>query len=277
MDRDDKPPGKHSCGIHFPAATRKETDSNMVHLKTPEDIEAMKPACRHAANTLVMIEPHIKPGITTDEINDLVHEFTIQAGAIPAPLHYHGFPKSVCTSVNHVVCHGIPGPKKLQDGDIINVDVTSIIDGWHGDTSKTFYVGTPRQRARKVVEVARKALEIGIKVVRPGATLGDIGHAIQSYVEGEKCSVVREYCGHGIGRQFHEDPQVLHYGKPGTGLELRPGMVFTIEPMVNLGKAGVKLLQDGWTVVTRDRSLSAQFEHTIAVTEEGCEILTLPD
>ncbi len=248
----------------------------MVRIKTAAEIEAMRPACRHAADTLVMIEPYIKPGITTDDINDLVHEFTVRAGAIPAPLNYHGFPKSVCTSVNHVVCHGIPGDKKLRDGDIINVDVTSIIDGWHGDTSKTFFVGTPKVRARKVVEVARKALEIGIEAVRPGATLGDIGHAIQSYVEGEKCSIVREYCGHGIGRSFHEEPQVLHFGKPGQGLELKPGMVFTIEPMVNIGKAAVKLLSDRWTVVTRDRSLSAQFEHTLVVTEDGCEVLTLP-
>jgi len=248
----------------------------MVHLKTPEEIEAMRPACRHAADTLVFIEPHIRPGITTDEINELVHEFTIRAGAVPAPLNYHGFPKSVCTSVNHVVCHGIPGRKKLKDGDIVNVDVTSIINGWHGDTSKTFYVGKPGVKARKVVEVARRALEVGIEAARPGATLGDIGHAIQSYVESERCSVVREYCGHGIGRAFHEDPQVLHYGRPGRGLELKPGMVFTIEPMVNLGKPGVKLLKDGWTVVTRDKSLSAQFEHTIAITEDGYEILTLP-
>jgi len=248
----------------------------MVNIKSAEDIEAMRPACRHAADTLVMIEPHIEAGISTDDINDLVHEFTIKAGAIPAPLNYHGFPKSVCTSVNHVVCHGIPGDKKLRNGDIVNVDVTSIIDGWHGDTSKTFFVGQPKVRAQKVVEVARQALEIGIEVVRPGATLGDIGHAIQSYVEGEKCSVVREYCGHGIGRVFHEDPQVLHFGKPGTGLKLEPGMVFTIEPMVNIGKPAVKLLSDRWTVVTRDKSLSAQFEHTMVVTDDGCEVLTLP-
>ncbi len=248
----------------------------MVTIKTRDDIEAMRPACRHAADTLVMIEPYIKPGITTDEINDLVHEFTIKAGGTPAPLNYHGFPKSVCTSVNHVVCHGIPGNKKLRDGDIVNVDVTTIIDGWHGDTSKTFFVGEPKIRARKVVEVARRALELGIDAVRPGATLGDIGHAIQSYVESERCSVVREYCGHGIGRVFHEDPQVLHYGKLGQGMALKEGMVFTIEPMVNIGKAAVKLLADRWTVVTRDKSLSAQFEHTLAVTANGCEILTLP-
>lgn len=248
----------------------------MVKIKTAAEIDAMRPACRLAADTLVMIEPFIRPGISTDEINDLVHDFTVRAGAIPAPLNYHGFPKSVCTSINHVVCHGIPGGKKIKEGDIINVDVTSIVDGWHGDTSKTFFVGEPKVRTRKVVEVAREALAIGIRTVRPGATLGDIGHAIQSYVEGQRCSVVREYCGHGIGRDFHEDPQVLHYGRPGEGLTLRPGMVFTIEPMVNLGKSGVKTLSDNWTVVTRDKSLSAQFEHTLAVTGTGCEILTVP-
>lgn len=248
----------------------------MVQAKTAEEIDAMRPACRHAADALVMIEPYIKPGVSTDEINDLIHEFTIKAGAIPAPLNYHGFPKSVCTSINHVVCHGIPSQKKLRDGDIVNVDVTSILNGWHGDTSKTFFVGTPKVRAQKIVSVAKRALEIGIETVKPGATLGDIGHAIQTYAEDQKCSIVREYCGHGIGRVFHEDPQVLHYGKPGTGLELKTGMVFTIEPMVNIGKAGVKTLADNWTVVTRDKSLTAQFEHTLAVTESGCEILTLP-
>lgn len=248
----------------------------MVRIKTAAEIDAMKPVCRLAADTLVMIEEFVRPGITTDEINDLVHDFTVRNGGIPAPLNYRGFPKSVCTSVNHVVCHGIPGPKKLQNGDIVNVDVTTIIDGWHGDTSKTFFVGEPKPKAAKVVEVAREALRLGIEAARPGATLGDIGHAIQSYVEGERCSVVREYCGHGIGREFHEDPQVLHYGRPGEGLVLKPGMVFTIEPMVNFGKSAVKLLGDGWTVVTRDKSLSAQFEHTVAITDAGTEILTLP-
>ncbi len=248
----------------------------MIHFKTTEEIEAMKPACRHAADTLVMIESHIKPGITTDEINDLVHEFTVKAGAIPAPLNYRGFPKSVCTSVNHVVCHGIPASKKLRNGDIVNVDVTSIIDGWHGDTSKTFYVGEPSIKARKVTEISRRALEIGIEQVRPGATFGDIGHAIQSFVEAEKCSVVRDYCGHGIGRNFHEEPQVMHFGKPGIGTEIKEGMVFTIEPMVNLGKYAVKVLKDGWTVVSRDKSLSAQFEHTLAVNRNGVEVLTIP-
>ena len=248
----------------------------MIRIKSEEEIEAMKPACRLAADTLVMIEAYIQPGISTDEINEIVHDYTIKNSGIPAPLNYRGFPKSVCTSVNHVVCHGIPGPKKLQNGDIVNVDVTTIIDGWHGDTSRTFYVGEPKPKARKVTEVAREALKLGIAVAKPGATLGDIGHVIQSYVEAEKCSVVREYCGHGIGRDFHEDPQVLHYGSPGEGMELQKGMVFTIEPMVNLGKSAVKLLGDGWTVVTRDRSLSAQFEHTIALTEKGTEVLTLP-
>ncbi|RMH52719.1 MAG: type I methionyl aminopeptidase [Zetaproteobacteria bacterium] len=249
----------------------------MVHLKSREEIEAMRPACRAAAATLQWVGTQIRPGITTDMINEMVHEDTLRRGGIPAPLNYHGFPKSVCTSVNHVVCHGIPGKRVLRDGDIINVDVTTIIDGWHGDTSRTFFVGTPRAKARKIVRVARKALDVGIAAVRPGATLGDIGHAIQSYAESEGCSVVREYCGHGIGRNFHEDPQVLHYGRPGTGLPLQAGMVFTIEPMINLGKPGIKLLKDKWTVVTRDKSLSAQFEHTLAVTDDGVEILTLPE
>ena len=248
----------------------------MVQLKTTEEIEAMRPACQVAANTLVMIEEYIKPGITTEKINEIVHEYTLEHGGIPAPLNYRGFPKSVCTSVNHVVCHGIPDKKKLKDGDIINVDVTTIIDGWHGDTSKTFYVGKPKVRAQKLTEVAREALQIGIDVVKPGATLGDIGYAIQSFVEKNRFSVVREYCGHGIGRVFHEEPQVVHFGKQGEGMEIKEGMVFTIEPMVNAGKHTVKVLNDGWTVVTRDRGLSAQFEHTIAVRKDGAEILTLP-
>ena len=248
----------------------------MVHIKTPAEIDQMRPSCRLAADVLVMIEPYVKPGVTTLELNDICHQFIVAHDAYPSPLNYHGFPKSICTSVNHVVCHGIPADKRLQDGDIVNLDITTYLHGFHGDTSKTFYVGEPRVKTRKVTEVARQALDIGIAVVRPGATLGDIGHAIQSFVEGERCSVVREYCGHGIGREFHEDPQVLHYGRPGEGLVLKEGMVFTIEPMVNLGKAPVKVLGDGWTVVTRDKSLSAQFEHTLAVTAGGCEILTLP-
>ncbi len=248
----------------------------MIKLKTPEEIDAMRPACRLAADTLDMVEEHIRPGITTDEINTLVHDYTLAHGGIPAPLNYRGFPKSVCTSVNHVVCHGIPDQRRLQEGDIVNVDVTTIVDGWHGDTSRTFCVGRVRPRTRKLVDIARQALEVGIAAVRPGATLGDIGYAIQQFVESNKCSVVREYCGHGIGRDFHEDPHVLHYGKPGHGEVLREGMVFTIEPMVNAGRAAVRLLRDNWTVITRDRSLSAQFEHTMAVTADGVDVLTLP-
>lgn len=247
----------------------------MVHIKSPQEIEQMRPACRLAADVLVMIEPYVRPGITALELNDICHDYIVSRGAYPSPLNYHGFPKSICASPNHVVCHGIPGDKRLKNGDIINLDITCLLDGFHGDTSKTFFVGTPGVKARRIVEVARQALAIGIEQVHPGATLGDIGHAIQSYVESQKCSVVREYCGHGIGRSFHEDPQVLHYGTPGTGLVLKPGMVFTIEPMVNLGRAAVKVLKDGWTVVTRDKSLSAQFEHTLAVTDTGCEVLTV--
>jgi len=246
----------------------------MMHLKSREEIAQMRPACIAAAATLNMIEQHIRPGITTEEINHLVHDDTLQRGGIPAPLNYHGFPKSVCTSINHVVCHGIPGDRSLKNGDIINVDVTTIIDGWHGDTSRTFFVGTPRAKANKVVRVAATALEIGIAAAKPGATMGDIGFAIQQFAEGEGCSVVREYCGHGIGRNFHEDPQVLHYGTAGSGMTLEPGLVFTIEPMINLGKAAIKLLKDKWTVVTRDKSLSAQFEHTLAITDDGVEVLT---
>ncbi|MDQ7005053.1 MAG: type I methionyl aminopeptidase [Ghiorsea sp.] len=248
----------------------------MVQLKTNAEIEAMRPACQVAANTLVMIEEYLKPGITTDEINQIVHDYTLAHGGIPAPLNYRGFPKSVCTSVNHVVCHGIPDKKKLKDGDIINVDVTTIIDGWHGDTSKTFFVGKPKIRTQRLVDVAREALQLGIDVVKPGATLGDIGHVIQTFVEKNKFSVVREYCGHGIGRVFHEDPQIVHYGKQGEGMVIKEGMVFTIEPMVNAGKHPVKVLNDNWTVVTRDRGLSAQFEHTLAVRKDGVEILTQP-
>lgn len=247
-----------------------------VSLKSAEEIRGMRRAGRLAAEVLDMIGPHVRPGITTQALNDLCHDHIVnRQKAIPAPLNYRGFPRSICTSVNHVVCHGIPGDKVLKDGDIVNIDITVIKDGWHGDTSRMFYVGEPGVAARRVCEVAREAMLRGIRRVRPGATLGDIGHAIQDYAEGERCSVVREYCGHGIGRGFHEDPQVLHYGRPGTGLALQPGMTFTIEPMLNLGKRHTKLLPDGWTVVTKDRSLSAQWEHTLLVTEDGFEILTL--
>ncbi|MDX8389798.1 MAG: type I methionyl aminopeptidase [Mariprofundaceae bacterium] len=247
-----------------------------MHIKTKDEVEQMRPACRLAANTLVMIEPYIRPGVSTDTLNDICHQYIVDHGAYPSPLNYRGFPKSVCTSVNHVVCHGIPAAKKLKKGDIINVDVTVLVDGFHGDTSKTFFVDTPSIKAKKVTEVARKALEIGIATAGPKATLGDIGHAIQSYVESEDCSVVRDYCGHGIGRNFHEDPQVMHFGEAGTGVQLQEGLVFTIEPMVNIGHYATKCLRDGWTVVTRDKSLSAQFEHTMVVTHNGVEVLTLP-
>ncbi|HEB96704.1 MAG TPA: type I methionyl aminopeptidase [Sedimenticola thiotaurini] len=247
-----------------------------VTIKTAEEIEKMRVAGRLAAEVLEMIAPHMQPGITTDEINRICHDYIVnEQQAIPAPLNYRGFPKSICTSVNHQVCHGIPGNKRLKKGDIVNVDITVIKDGFHGDTSQMFFIGTPSVLAKRLVRVTLEALWLGIGQVRPGAHLSDIGHAIQRYVESQHYSVVREYCGHGIGREFHEDPQVLHYGNPGNGIVLQPGMCFTIEPMVNAGRRQVKMLPDGWTVVTRDRSLSAQWEHTILVTEEGHEVLTL--
>lgn len=246
-----------------------------IHLKTAEEIEAMRIAGQQAASVLKMIAGHVEPGVTTGKLDEICHAFIVdELEAIPAPLNYRGFPKSICTSVNHVVCHGIPGDRTLKDGDIVNIDVTVIQDGWHGDTSKMFYVGGTSIKARRVCEVAHQAMVTGIEMVRPGVTLGDIGHAIQKYAEGQRCSVVREYCGHGIGRGFHEPPQVLHYGRPGEGVVLEPGMTFTIEPMVNLGKPGTRLLADGWTVLTKDRSLSAQWEHTMAVTEDGVDVLT---
>ncbi len=223
-----------------------------------------------------MIGEHVTPGVTTDELNDICHRYiTEELTAVPAPPNYKGFPKSICTSVNHVVCHGIPSNKRLRGGDIVNIDITVIKDSFHGDTSRMFYVGKPTVIADRVSKIAHEGMRRGIELVRPGVTLGDIGHTIQSYVESQRCSVVREYCGHGIGRVFHEDPQVLHYGKPGTGVTLEEGMTFTIEPMVNAGKRHVRLLPDGWTVVTKDHSLSAQWEHTVLVTHDGFEVLTL--
>ncbi len=246
-----------------------------VSIKTPEEIEKMRLAGRLAADVLHMIAPHVQPGITTDELNRLCHEYIVNVQqAIPAPLNYHGFPKSICTSLNHQVCHGIPSDKVLKSGDIINIDITVIKDAYHGDTSKMFFVGEPSVVAKRVARISYECMRIGIEMVRPGIRLGDIGYAIQSHAESNNCSVVREYCGHGIGRVFHEDPQVLHYGTPGTGLALEPGMTFTIEPMINAGKRHVKLLPDGWTVVTKDRSLSAQWEHTVLVTDSGVEVLT---
>ncbi len=235
----------------------------------------MRVAGQLAGEVLRMISEHVRPGVTTGELDAICHRYiTEEQGATPAPLNYKGFPKSICTSVNHVVCHGIPGDRELREGDIVNIDITVIKDGWHGDTSKMFQVGKVPVKAKRICEVAHQAMLRGIEVVRPGARLGDIGHVIQRFAEGRGCSVVREYCGHGIGRGFHEDPQVLHYGRPGTGEVLVPGMVFTIEPMINLGRRETRLLPDGWTVVTRDHSLSAQWEHTIAVTDRGHDVLT---
>lgn len=246
-----------------------------VSIKTADEIEKMRVAGQLAADVLMMITPHVKAGITTDELNQICHDYIVnEQKAVPAPLNYHGFPKSVCTSVNHVICHGIPGEKKLKDGDIINIDVTVIKDGYHGDTSKMFHVGKTSILAERLCRVARESMLVGIEMVKPGVRLGDIGHAIQQHAEKEHFSVVREYCGHGIGTVFHEEPQVLHYGTPGTGLELKEGMTFTIEPMINAGKRHVRQLPDGWTVVTKDRSLSAQWEHTILVTDNGHEVLT---
>ena len=241
------------------------------------EIEQMRRVGKLAADTLLYIGKKLRPGMTTDDINTLVHEFTVTAGARPGPLGYHGFPKSVCTSVNEVVCHGIPTKRKLKDGDIVNVDVTPVLPakgGWFGDTSATFYVGTPSEDAKKVVEVARRALELGIATVRPGARLGDIGGAISAWAKSQGCSVVRDYAGHGIGRIFHDEPTVSHWGRAGTGQVMRKGMCFTIEPMINLGHHDIDHLDDGWTVITKDGSLSAQFEHTVVVTEDGCEVLT---
>jgi methionyl aminopeptidase len=247
-----------------------------ITLHDEEGFEGMRRAGRLAAETLDMITPHVQPGVSTDELDRLCAEFVADHGAVSAPLNYRGFPKSICTSVNHVVCHGIPSPDKiLKEGDIMNIDVTPIVDGWYGDSSRMYYVGEPKVKARRLVETTYECLMRGIKVVKPGATLGDIGHVIQSYAEGLKYSVVRDFCGHGVGRVFHQAPNVMHYGRPGQGLALQAGMIFTIEPMINTGRHDTKILADNWTAVTKDKSLSAQFEHTIGVTKDGCEIFTL--
>jgi methionyl aminopeptidase len=246
-----------------------------VSIKNAAEIDKMRVAGRLAADVLEVIEHYIEPGTTTAKLDKICHEYIVdQQRAIPAPLNYHGFPKSICTSVNHVVCHGIPGDKVLKNGDVLNVDITVIKEDFHGDTSKMFFVGEPSVKAKRLVETAYECLSIGIGLVRPGGRLGDIGAAIQAHAEARNYSIVREYCGHGIGRGFHEEPQVLHYGTKGTGIVLEPGMIFTIEPMINAGRRHVKLLPDRWTVVTKDRSLSAQWEHTILVTEQGYEVLT---
>ncbi len=247
-----------------------------VTIKTPEEQEKMRVAGRLAAEVLDMIGEYVKPGVTTEELDRICHDYiTKTQDAIPAPLNYRGFPKSICTSVNHVVCHGIPGEKKLKSGDAVNIDVTVIKDGYHGDTSRMFFVGKPGIQAERLANVAYESMWLGIGELGPGKHLGDVGAAIQAHVEKNRFSVVREYCGHGIGRVFHEDPQVLHYGVRGTGAELQAGMTLTVEPMVNAGKRHVKLLNDGWTVVTKDHSLSAQWEHTVLITDDGYEVLTL--
>ena len=252
-----------------------------IVIKTPEDIAKMRVAGRLASEVLDYITPHVQPGITTGELDKLCHDYMVDMqGCIPAPLHYAPpghtpYPKSICTSVNHQVCHGVPGDKKLKDGDVVNLDITVIKDGYHGDTSRMFAVGTSSIQAKRLMEITYECMWQGIQRVRPGARLGDIGHAIQQHAETNGYSVVREFCGHGIGREFHEEPQVLHYGKPGSGVVLEPGMIFTIEPMINAGRRDIRMLGDGWTVVTKDHSLSAQWEHTILVTDSGYEVLTV--
>ncbi|HZF23825.1 MAG TPA: type I methionyl aminopeptidase [Burkholderiales bacterium] len=254
-----------------------------VTIKTPEEIEKMRVAGRLAAEVLDFITPYVRPNVTTDELDALCHDYMVNVQkTVPAPLNYappgyQPYPKSICTSVNHVVCHGVPGPKKLKAGDVINVDVTVIKAGFHGDTSRMFFVGEPSIQARRLSEITYECMWRGINAVKPGAFLGDIGYLIQSHAEEHGFSVVREFCGHGIGRKFHEEPQVLHYGRAGTGLKLQPGMIFTVEPMINAGKPAIRQLADGWTVVTKDHSLSAQWEHTVLVTDSGFEVLTLSD
>ena len=245
-----------------------------VKLHGPEGFVGMRKAGALAARVLDMLVPHVVPGVSTEQLDRLAYEMVMDAGAVPATLFYRGYSHSLCTSVNHVVCHGIPGAKKLKSGDIVNIDVTVIVDGWHGDTSRMYLVGDVGVKARRLVDITYECLMLGLEAARPGNTIGDIGWAIQRHAEAARCSVVRDFCGHGLGRVFHDAPNVVHVGRPGRGLMLKPGMFFTIEPMINLGRPDVKVLDDGWTAVTRDRSLSAQFEHSIGITEDGCEIFT---
>jgi methionyl aminopeptidase len=251
------------------------SDMRRIRIHGPDEFQGMRESGRLAAETLDFITPHVQPGITTGELDRLCHEFIVGHGAIPAPLNYRGFPKSICTSINHVVCHGIPGDRKLIDGDCINIDITTIVDGWHGDTSRMFVVGKASVKVSRLIDVTFESMWRGIEVVRPGATLGDIGYAIQSHAESHRYSVVRDFCGHGLGQVFHDAPNIMHFGRPGVGQVLREGMFFTIEPMINAGRLDVKILGDGWTAVTKDRSLSAQFEHSLAVTAGGYEVFTL--
>ena len=252
-----------------------ETRTGKIKIHSPSDFEGMRRAGRLAAECLDMLTPYVAPGAVTAELDRLAREFVLDHGAIPACLGYRGYGHTVCISPNHVVCHGIPGERTLREGDIVNIDVTVIVDGWHGDTSRMYGVGKVSPRARRLVDVTYEGLERGLAAIKPGATFGDIGHAIQTYVEAMRCSVVRDFCGHGLGKVFHDSPNVLHFGRPGSGEVLQPGMFFTVEPMVNLGKHQVKLLSDGWTAVTRDKSLSAQCEHSVGVTEDGVEVFTL--
>ena len=253
---------------------RSEARNGVIKLHGPEAFEGMRRAGRLAAEILDALVPHVVPGVTTEEIDDIVRQHMLAAGAVPATLGYRGYTKSCCTSINHVVCHGIPGEKALRQGDIVNIDVTPILDGWHGDTSRMYFVGDVPLKARKLVQVTHECLMLGLEQAKPGNRLGDISNAIQRHAEAHRYSVVRDFCGHGVGRLFHDSPEVVHAGRAGTGPELKPGMFFTVEPMINIGRADCKLLDDGWTAVTRDRSLSAQFEHSIGITENGCEIFT---
>ena len=250
-------------------------NTGQIRLYGAEAFEGMRKACNLTARALDELASMVRPGVATDEIDRFVFEFGMDHGALPATLNYRGYTKSSCTSINHVVCHGIPDAKPLREGDIVNVDVTYILDGWHGDSSRMYPVGQIKRAAERLLEVTHESLMLGVAAVRPGARTGAIGHAIQAFAEAQRCSVVRDFCGHGVGRLFHDAPNILHYGNPHEGIEMRPGMIFTIEPMINLGRPHVKVLSDGWTAVTRDRSLSAQYEHTVGVTETGCEVFTL--
>lgn len=260
---------------YLDAETTDLKNTGAIKLHGETGFAGMRTAGALTASCLDALNDFVKPGVTTQEVDDFVFEFGRKAGAVPATLNYRGYMKSCCTSINHVVCHGIPGNKPLKEGEIVNIDVTYVLDGWHGDSSRMYSVGTVPRKAERLVEITYESLMRGLRAIRPGHTTGDIGHAIQVYAEGERCSVVRDFCGHGLGQLFHDVPNILHYGRPGEGVELRPGMIFTVEPMINLGAAAVKVKNDGWTAVTRDRSLSAQFEHSIGVTETGCEIFTL--
>ena len=253
---------------------RVEPKNGVIKLHGPEGFEGMRKAGRLAAEILDELVAHVVPGVTTEEIDRIVYDMTLAGGGVPATLGYRGYTKSCCTSINHVVCHGIPGPKALKEGDIVNIDVTPILDGWHGDTSRMYMVGKTNVKAQRLVEITYECLMLGLEQAKPGNTIGDIAHAIQDHAENHRYGVVRDFCGHGLGRLFHDSPEVVHAGRPGSGPELKPGMFFTVEPMINIGRADVKILDDGWTAVTRDRKLSAQFEHSIGITETGCEIFT---